>query len=139
MICPQCTHDIPRCTHDIPRCTEHSQCTAHPLCTAQTLCRMISVSQYVDSLNKCTSFSFRGSKTFSERGATRIGTIYKKVLYREFTDATFTKEKIRSDREKHLGVLGPILRAEEGDELVVVFKNMASRKYSVHPHGLWYR
>ena len=43
--------------------------------------------------------------------------------------------------EKHLGVLGPILRAEVGDTINVVFKNMASSgtKFSMHPHGLHYR
>lgn len=37
-----------------------------------------------------------------------------------------------------LGMLGPILRAEVGDTLRVVFKNMASHNYSIHPHGLRY-
>ena len=28
--------------------------------------------------------------------------------------------------------------AQEGEEIVVVAKNMASRNYSVHPHGVLY-
>ncbi len=40
---------------------------------------------------------------------------------------------------KHLGVLGPIIRAEEGDEVVIVLKNMAKRNYSISPHGALYR
>lgn len=35
-------------------------------------------------------------------------------------------------------MLGPILRAEVGDTLKVVFKNMASHNHSIHPHGLRY-
>ena len=46
--------------------------------------------------------------------------------------------KARSKDEKHLGVLGPIIRAEEGDKIVIVLKNMASRIYSIHPHGFRY-
>ena len=37
-----------------------------------------------------------------------------------------------------MGLLGPILRAEVGDTIKVVFKNNASRPYSVHPHGVFY-
>ena len=40
---------------------------------------------------------------------------------------------------KHLGVLGPIIRAEEGDEIEIVLKNMATRNYSIQPHGASYR
>jgi len=35
-------------------------------------------------------------------------------------------------------LLGPILRAEVGDTIKVVFKNMASRPYTMHPHGVFY-
>eukprot|EP00794_Sanderia_malayensis_P014202 gene14202-15684_t len=78
------------------------------------------------------------SKVFTRRGPKRIGKVYKKAVYREFTDGTFTKQKQRSVDMKYLGVLGPIIRAEEGDEIVVVLKNMASRSYSINPHGVFY-
>lgn len=35
-----------------------------------------------------------------------------------------------------LHILGPLLRGEVGDILIVVFKNNASRPYSVHAHGV---
>ena len=82
--------------------------------------------------------SYTSSKVFTKRGANRIGKIYKKAVYREFTDGSFAQMKKRSEEERHLGVLGPIIRAEEGDKVVVVLKNMASRNYSIHPHGLSY-
>ena len=74
------------------------------------------------------------------RGDKRIGPKYQKVVYREYTSAQFTERKTRTVEEKHLGLLGPILRAEVGDTIEVTFKNMASlRKFSMHPHGLFYR
>ncbi|XP_042894913.2 hephaestin-like protein [Parasteatoda tepidariorum] len=76
------------------------------------------------------------SKRFVERGDNRIGTRYKKALFREFTDGTFTKRKWETPKTIHLGVLGPMIKAEVGDLLRVTFRNMASRPYSFHPHGL---
>ena len=39
---------------------------------------------------------------------------------------------------EHTGILGPILRAEVGDTIRVVFKNNATHPYSMHPHGVFY-
>lgn len=36
------------------------------------------------------------------------------------------------------GLLGPTLRAEVGDTLIVHFKNMADKPISIHPQGLVY-
>lgn len=36
------------------------------------------------------------------------------------------------------GLLGPTLRAEEGETIVVTFRNMATRPHSIHPHGVAY-
>ena len=82
---------------------------------------------------------FHSSKVFTIRSATRIGKVYKKAMYREFTDATFTKMKKRSSDMEHLGIMGPMIRAEEGDQIEVVLKNMATKNYSIQPHGLSYR
>ncbi|XP_074612928.1 hephaestin-like protein isoform X1 [Acropora palmata] len=68
-----------------------------------------------------------------------IGRRNKKAVYREYTDSTFTKQKQRSKDEEYLGILGPLIKAEMGDIIEVVFKNLASRQYSIHPHGLFYR
>lgn len=43
---------------------------------------------------------------FTVSGPHRIGRVYRKVLYREFTDETFTEEK---PHPKYLGLLGPII------------------------------
>ena len=77
-------------------------------------------------------------KSLTESGPHRIGRVYKKAIYREYTDATFSKLKPRVPEERYLGLLGPILRGEVGDTIKVVFKNKATRPYSMHPHGVLY-
>src|SRR5215831_684429 len=64
-----------------------------------------------------------------------IGRKYYKAVYREYTDATFTKPK---PREESLGILGPIIRAEVGDTITVEFKNNAAIPVGIHPHGVFY-
>ncbi|XP_060933468.1 ceruloplasmin [Limanda limanda] len=76
--------------------------------------------------------------SFVTRGPKRIGSRYKKVHYVEYTDNTFLTKMLRSPEEKHLGILGPVLRAEERDTINVVFKNKASRPYSIQAHGVQY-
>lgn len=84
--------------------------------------------------------SFREARPYTTNGPKRIGHKYKKAMFREFTDATFTTKKERkSEYEKHLGLMGPVIKAEVGDTVEVVFKNMASREYSVHSDGLFYK
>ncbi|KAM4548230.1 ceruloplasmin [Odontesthes bonariensis] len=78
------------------------------------------------------------AKTFVTKGPNRIGSRYKKVRYVEYTDKTFTTKMLRSPEEKHLGILGPVLRAEEKDTINVMFMNKASRPYSIQPHGVQY-
>jgi FtsP/CotA-like multicopper oxidase with cupredoxin domain len=75
---------------------------------------------------------------FAKRAATPVKTSYKKVLYREYTDATFRTLKPRSPDWDHLGFLGPVIRAVVGDTIKVVFRNNGHRVYSVHPHGVFY-
>ncbi|XP_033621853.1 coagulation factor V [Fukomys damarensis] len=68
----------------------------------------------------------------------RKDTTYKKVVFRKYLDSTFTKRDPRGEYEEHLGILGPIIRAEVDDVIQVRFKNLASRPYSLHAHGLAY-
>jgi hephaestin len=90
-------------------------------------------------VNKMMGMKFDGySKVFTENGPHRIGTIYRKAIYREYTDNTFTHLKPRAAEWEHTGILGPILRAEVSDTIHILFKNNASRPYSMHPHGVFY-
>ncbi|XP_074178552.1 coagulation factor V isoform X2 [Rhinolophus sinicus] len=66
------------------------------------------------------------------------GTVYKKVVFRKYTDSTFTTRDPQGEHEEHLGILGPVIRAEVDDVIQVRFKNLASRPYSLHAHGLSY-
>ncbi len=63
---------------------------------------------------------------------------YLKAIYREYTDDTFTALKPRPPGWEHLGILGPLIRAEVGDVVKVVFKNNTRLNCSMHPHGLAY-
>jgi manganese oxidase len=79
-------------------------------------------------------------RNYTEPGPHHIGRVYKKAMYREYTDATFLTLKARAPEERYLGLLGPILRGGEvGDTIEVVFKNNASHPYSMHPHGVLYQ
>jgi FtsP/CotA-like multicopper oxidase with cupredoxin domain len=77
-------------------------------------------------------------KPYVEPAPHRIGRVYKKAAYREFTDDSFTTEKVRRPDEQYLGLMGPLLRGEVGDTIRIVFKNKASHPYSMHPHGVFY-
>ncbi|HKW44411.1 MAG TPA: multicopper oxidase domain-containing protein [Candidatus Eremiobacteraceae bacterium] len=68
----------------------------------------------------------------------QLGWTYHKAIYREYTDATFRQLKARPPQDAYLGVLGPVIRAEVGDKIVVVFKNQTRLHLSVHPHGVKY-
>ncbi|KAM4047114.1 ferroxidase HEPHL1 [Anomaloglossus baeobatrachus] len=73
---------------------------------------------------------------FVSTGEDRIGSKYKKVVYREYTDGHFTEPKKRSAEEEHLEIMGPFVRAEVGESILIVFKNKASRPYSIYAHGV---
>lgn len=54
----------------------------------------------------CVSVLYSPGNVFVGKGENRIGSKYKKVVYREYTDATFTRAKPRLPEEEHLGILG---------------------------------
>lgn len=78
--------------------------------------------------------------TFVAPGRDRIGSKYWKVLYREYTDGSFSTLKPVSPEWAHLGALGPVVRGAVDDVIVIVFKNNTShgRAYTVHAHGVFY-
>jgi hephaestin len=78
------------------------------------------------------------SMMYVEQGKNRIGKTYRKAVYREYTDSTFTTLKKRTAEWEHLGLLGPVLRAEVGDTIRIFFKNNGTQSYSMHPHGVFY-
>ena len=75
---------------------------------------------------------------FVANGPDRIGHVYRKARFREYTDESFQTLAPTPPRWRHLGLLGPVLHAEVGDTLRVVFRNNARLPFSVHPHGVFY-
>lgn len=78
------------------------------------------------------------AKVFVQAGMERIGKVYRKAVYREYTDGTFTRPKAVGPRWQHLGILGPVMRGEVGDVIKVILKNMTRFPASIHPHGVLY-
>uniref|UniRef100_A0A665V4S1 Coagulation factor V n=1 Tax=Echeneis naucrates TaxID=173247 RepID=A0A665V4S1_ECHNA len=85
------------------------------------------VHQHVDA-----DFNFQ----YLKQSPTRIGQKYKKVVYTLYNNESFTERAENKQRKNELGILGPVIRAQTRDVIKVVFKNMASRPYSIYPHGL---
>ncbi len=85
-------------------------------------------------------------KVFVQNGPNRIGHIYRKSLYRGYTDASFTRRITPPTScpagtrpcDDTLGMMGPVIRAVVGDTIKVVFKNNTSYPASIHPHGVFY-
>ncbi|KAM4608866.1 coagulation factor V [Polymixia lowei] len=73
---------------------------------------------------------------YLKQGSQRIGGQYKKAVYTQYTDETFTVRAETKQKKAEVGILGPVIRAQIRDVVTIVFKNMASRPYSIYPHGL---
>jgi manganese oxidase len=89
--------------------------------------------------NPITGVPFtKEDSVFLRHAADRIGRKYLKAVYREYTDASFATLKPRGPREASLGILGPIIHAEVGDTITVVFANHTRLAVGIHPHGVFY-
>lgn len=77
-------------------------------------------------------------KDFTRPGRNRLGAVFEKSVYREYTDSTFKKLVHRPQRDAYMGLLGPVIRAEVGDTIKVVFRNNTPFPTSMHPHGVFY-
>ena len=63
-------------------------------------------------------------------------TRYVKARYREYTDGTFTQQKPRPTEWEHLAFLGPLIRADVGDTIQIVFRNRVGFPVNVHPDAV---
>jgi FtsP/CotA-like multicopper oxidase with cupredoxin domain len=89
--------------------------------------------------NRITGKPFEGLETLvMAPSPIALGRVYKKTVFREYTDGTFKTLKPRAAEWQHLGILGPMIRAEVGDTIKVIFRNNAKYPHSVHPHGVFY-
>jgi manganese oxidase len=87
------------------------------------------------------------AQVFTVTAPNRIGRVYSKARYVEYTDSSFTKTRASTDpiykaRYQHLGLIGPVIYAEVGDTVRVLLKNMTAKAdkfpFSLHIHGLKY-
>lgn len=86
-------------------------------------------------------FTETGIPILSETGnitGYTIGSTYMKTRYVQYTDATFTARVERDEHSAHLGLMGPVIRARVGEEIVIHFRNNGSEPVSLHPHGVRY-
>ena len=74
-----------------------------------------------------------------ETGGAAPHKIYHKAIYREYTDASFGTVKVRPQQWEHLGILGPLIRAEVGDSIRIYFKNNTHLTVTMHAHGVEYK
>ncbi|MEQ2171690.1 hypothetical protein GOODEAATRI_013344 [Goodea atripinnis] len=65
-------------------------------------------------------------------------TEFTKVVFRGYLDVSFSTPDLRGEIDEHLGILGPVIKAEVGQTIMIVFKNNANRPYSLHPNGVSY-
>jgi FtsP/CotA-like multicopper oxidase with cupredoxin domain len=103
-----------------------------------------------------------GASVFLGAGPDRLGRKYLKAQYVAYTDGTFTQRARVGPEWEHLGMVGPVLRAEVGDMLKVTFLNRVglptgggnngssspssllprrgakTPTISMHPHGVLY-
>jgi FtsP/CotA-like multicopper oxidase with cupredoxin domain len=66
----------------------------------------------------------------------RLGWVFHKAMYREYTDGTFTKLLPRPPQDAYLGIVGPVIHAQVGDTVVVVFRNHTRFPLDIAPSGL---
>lgn len=71
---------------------------------------------------------------FVENRDNKIGSIYKKAIFFEYTPE-YKNKKIPKE---HLGFLGPVIKAVVGDTIKIHFRNKGTRPYTMHPHGVNY-
>ncbi|KAM7407046.1 hypothetical protein PAMA_002993 [Pampus argenteus] len=79
-----------------------------------------------------------GQRRENKMGQNSRETKFTKVVFRSYIDENFRTPDIRGEMDEHLGILGPVIKAEVGQTIMVVFRNNANRPYSIHPNGVSY-
>lgn len=95
----------------------------------------ITLKRFEDCGKVVTFFIPRVASSFLKSDKNRIGSSYKKSIYKEYSDGSYMHEMAQP---AWLGFLGPVLQAEVGDVILIHLKNFATRPYTIHPHGVFY-
>lgn len=61
--------------------------------------------------------------------------VYQKLRFQAYTDKTFTSLVNRSSKEEHLGILGPILRVEARDFVIVYVRGVPTSTSDAAPYS----
>lgn len=56
---------------------------------------------------------------YLKQGPDRIGKRYRKAVFTQYTDGTFTKRAENTQRKMELGIIGPVIRAQIRDQIKV--------------------
>lgn len=76
--------------------------------------------------------------TWLSRGPGELPPVFRKAIFREYDDSTFSRLKPRPAEWLHLGILGPLIRAEVGDQIEITLRNNLGFSISLHGHGAFY-
>lgn len=74
------------------------------------------------------------AKTYN--GKKLIGGTYMKTRFNAYTDNTFNRRDWRFGQERHLGILGPVIRAEVGDIIRITLYNKSPQPVSIFLQGV---
>jgi multicopper oxidase len=66
----------------------------------------------------------------------QLGWTYRKAFYREYTDGSFAHLTSIPPADRYLGIVGPVIHAEVGDTVVVVFRNRTRFPLDIAPGGV---
>lgn len=123
--------------------TSHTE-TLHQMTTPRSVVRTYYIAaeevdwDYTPRGRNLTGLQHLESAESESGGGALKHRIYHKAIFREYSDATFRTIKLRPSQWEHLGILGPLIRAEVGDSVRVVFRNNTHLTLTLHPHGLEY-
>ena len=65
----------------------------------------------------------------------QLGWTYRKLVYRAFTDASFSRRSPIVPHDAYLGTVGPVIHAAVGDTVSVTFKNLTGVRVGFQPQG----
>lgn len=68
-------------------------------------------------------------RQYLSQSPTRIGGKYKKAVYTQYKDETFTEKSENKQRKNELGILGPVIRAQIRD-IITVREHVLKPNYS---------
>src|SRR5581483_8409596 len=128
------------CVHASSQTRQHSTTTSAPKVRTYYLsAEEIDWDYTPNGMDVMMGKDFDGySKIFTEHKADRIGRTYRKAVFFEYIYGTYPTRKPRPPELAHMGLLGPVIRAEVGDTIKVVLRNQTSFPFSLHPHGVAY-